>query len=77
MRNVLRNPLAVQRNYKFLSLWFINFTELRAKNVSEKIILNQPNLTAARVLTIATKWLNCKGCESEFSYHYSNDMEHL
>jgi hypothetical protein len=37
----------------------------------------QPNLTAARILTSVIKWLNCKGCESEFSHHDSNDMEHL
>jgi len=30
---------------------------------------SQPNLTATRNLTIVIKWLNCKGCESEFSRH--------
>jgi len=29
----------------------------------------QPNLTAARILTIPIRWMNCKGCESEFSHH--------
>jgi hypothetical protein len=29
----------------------------------------QPNRIAARILTTAIKWLNCKGCESEFSHH--------
>ena len=30
---------------------------------------SQPNLTAARILTNVIKWLNWKGCESEFSHH--------
>jgi hypothetical protein len=35
VRNVLCNARAVQRNNMFLSLWFINFTELRAKILNE------------------------------------------
>jgi hypothetical protein len=31
VRNVLRNPLAVKRNNKFIFLLFINFTELSEK----------------------------------------------
>ena len=39
VRNVLRNPRAVQKKYKFLSVWFINITELRAKNANKLLIL--------------------------------------
>jgi len=33
VRNVLGNPLVLQRNNMFLSLWFTKLTELKTKNV--------------------------------------------
>jgi hypothetical protein len=36
-----------------------------------------PNVTAARILTMVIKWLSCKGCGSDLFNRDSDNVEHV